>query len=69
MKQRYKSLLETKKTMKNNIELIYRALKKLPKEPQLKLTELVRLDTILNDSMNVIWREINERDKKRYKKD
>ena len=55
--------------MKNNIELIYRALKKLPKESQLKLTELVRLDTILNDSMNVIWREINERDKKRYKKD
>ena len=33
IKKRYKSLLETKKTIKNNIELIYSALKKLPKEP------------------------------------
>ena len=32
IKQRYKSLLETKKTIKNNIELTYSALKKLPKE-------------------------------------
>ena len=32
IKQRYKSLLETKKTIKNNIELINSALKKLPKE-------------------------------------
>ena len=68
-KQRYKSLLETKKTIKNNIELIYSALKKLPKESQPKLIELVRLDTLLNDSISVIWREIYERDKKRYKKD
>ena len=68
IKQRYKSLLETKKTIKNNIELIYRALKKLPKESQSKLTELVRLDTILNDSINATWREIYERDKKGIKK-
>ena len=68
MKQRYKSLLEIKKTIKNNIELIYSALKKLPKESQPKLIELVRLDTILNDSINVIWREIYERDKKGLKK-
>ena len=67
IKQRYKSLLETKKTIKNNIELIYRALKKLPKESQPKLIELVRLDTILNDSISVIWREIYERDKKGIK--
>ena len=40
-KKRYKSLLETKKTIKNNIELIYTALKKLPKELQSKLAELV----------------------------
>ena len=40
IKQRYKSLLETKKTIKNNIELIYSALKKLPKESQPKLIEL-----------------------------
>ena len=69
IKQRFKSLLQTKKTIKNNIELIYSALKKLPNESQQKLTELLRLDTILNDSINVIWREIYERDKKRYKKD
>ena len=68
IKQRYKSLLETKKTIKNNIELINSALKKLPKESQPKLIELVRLDTILNDSINVIWREIYERDKKGIKK-
>ena len=51
IKQRSKSLLETKKTIKNNIELIYTALKKLPKESQSKLTELVRLDTILNTTL------------------
>ena len=54
--------------MKNNIELIYSALKKLPKESQPQLIELVRLDTILNDSISVIWREIYERDKKGMKK-
>ena len=68
VKQRYKSLLDTKKTIKNNIELINSALKKLPNESQPKLTELFRLDTISNDSINVIWREIYERDKKGIKK-
>ena len=68
IKIRYKSLLETKKTIKNNIDSIYSALKKLPNESQSKLIELVRLDTILNDSINVIWREIYERDKKGIKK-
>ena len=48
--------------------MIYSALKKLPKESQPKLIELVRLDTILNDSINVIWHEIYERDKKSIKK-
>ena len=37
IKQRFKSLLKTKKTIKNNIELIYSSLKRLPKEPQPKL--------------------------------
>ena len=68
LEQRYKSLLKTKKTIKNNIELIHKALKKLPKDSQPKLIELVRLDIILNDTINVIWREINERDKKGIKK-
>ena len=48
--------------------MINRALKKLPKESQPKLIELVRLDTILNDSINVIWGEIYETDKKGLKK-
>ena len=48
--------------------MINSALKKLPKESQPKLIELVRLDTILNDSINVVWREIYERDKKGLKK-
>ena len=48
--------------------MVYNTLKKLPKESQPKLIELVRLDTILNDSINVIWREIYERDKKGIKK-
>ena len=68
IKSRYKSLLETKKTIRNNIDSIYNALKKLPKESQPKLIELVRLDTILNDSINVVWHEIYERDKKIIKK-
>ena len=48
--------------------MIHSALKKLPKESQPKLNELVRLDTILNDSIYVIWRAIYERDKKDLKK-
>ena len=48
--------------------MIYNALKKLPKESQPKLIESVRLDAILNGSINVIWREIYERDKKVIKK-
>ena len=34
----------------------------------MKANELIKLDTILNDSINVIWREINDRDKKAIKK-
>ena len=64
IKNRYKSLLETKKTIRNNIDSVYSGLKKLPRESQLKANELFKLDTILNDSINVIWREINDRDKK-----
>ena len=63
IKQRYKSLLETKKTIKYNIELIYSSLKSLPKESQPKLIELIRLSTMLNDSINVIWREMYERER------
>ena len=63
LKKRYKSLLETKKTIKSNTELICSALKKLPKKSQPKLTELIRLDAISNDSINVVWREIYEREK------
>ena len=48
--------------------MVYNALKKLPNEPQSKLIELIRLDTLLNDSINVIWREIYERNKKVTKK-
>ena len=48
--------------------MIYKALKKLPKESQPKLIKLVGLDTILNDSINVILSEMNERDKKGMKK-
>ena len=50
------------KTIKNNIELIFSALKWLPKESQTKLTELIKLDTISNDSINVIWPEIYDRE-------
>ena len=60
IKKRYTSLLQTKRTIKNNIELIYSGLKKLPKESQPKLTELIRLDTISND---IVCREIYEREK------
>ena len=48
--------------------MIYSALRRLPKESQLKLTELIRLDTISNDSINFIWREIYERERKVFKK-
>ena len=48
--------------------MIYSSLKRLPKESQQKLTELIRLDTISNDSINVVWREIYEREKKVFKK-
>ena len=48
--------------------MIFSALKKLPNESQPKLTELIRLDTISNDSINVIWREIYDRERKVFKK-
>ena len=67
-KQRFKSLLKTKKTIKNNIELIFSVLKRLPRESQPKLIELIRLDTISNDSINVVCREIYERQRKPVKK-
>ena len=41
IKQRFQSLLKTKKNIKNNIELINSSLKRLPKEPQLKISELI----------------------------
>ena len=69
IKQRFKSLLKTKKTIKNNIELIYSSLKRLPKEPQPKLIELIRLNTMSNDSINVVWREIYERERKKMDAD
>ena len=68
IKPRFKSLLKTNKTIKNNIELIYSSLKRLPKEPQPKLIELIRLDTMSNDSINVVWREIYKRERKHFKK-
>ena len=68
IKQRFKSLLKTKKTIKNNIELIYSSLKRLPKEPQPKLIELIGLDTISNDSINVVLRKIYETERKTFKK-
>ena len=43
-------------------------LKKLPKEPQPKLIELIRLDTMPNDSINVVWRKMYERERKTFKK-
>ena len=48
--------------------MIYSALKKLPKESQPKPTELIRLDTISNDPINVVWREIYERERERERK-
>ena len=68
IKNRYKSLLETRKTIRNNIDSVYSGLKKLPRQSQLKANQLIKLDTILNDSINVIWREIHDRDKKGIKK-
>ena len=64
IKKRYNTIFEIKKTIKNNIDSIYDALKKLPNESQPKLIELVRLNTILNDSINVVLHEIYERDRK-----
>ena len=48
--------------------MIYSSLKRLPKEPQPKLIELIGLDTISNNSINVIWREIYEREREVFKK-
>ena len=68
IKKRYNSIFEIKKTIKNNINLVYNSLKKLPNGSQPKLIELIRLDTILNDSINVLWHEVYERDRKVFKK-
>ena len=41
--------------------MIHSSLKKLPKEPQPKLIELIRLNTMSNDSINIVWREISKK--------
>ena len=48
--------------------MIFSSLKRLPKESQPKLTELIRLDTTSNDSINVICREIYERERQVFRK-
>ena len=48
--------------------MIHSSLKKLPKELQPKLIELIRLDTISNDSINTLWSEIYDRERKTFKK-
>ena len=48
--------------------MIYSSLKRLPKEPQRKLIGLIRLDTMSNDSINVVWCEIYERERETFKK-
>ena len=68
IKKRHNCVFEIKKTIKNNIDLVYNALKKVPNKSHPKLIQLVRLDTLLNDSINAIWREIYERDRKVFKK-
>ena len=45
--------------------MVYSALKRLSKQSQPKLTKLIRLDAISNDSINVTWREIYERERER----
>ena len=47
--------------------MINSSLKKLPKEPQPKLIEIIRLDTMSNDSINIVWREIYDRERKTFK--
>ena len=48
--------------------MIYSSIKRLPKEPQSKLIELIRLDIMSNDSINVVWREVYGREMKTFKK-
>ena len=48
--------------------MIHSSLKKLPKEPQSKLIELIRLDTVSNDLINIVWREIYDRERKTFRK-
>ena len=48
--------------------MIISALKRLPKVSQPELTELIRLDTISNNSINAKWREIYDRERNVFKK-
>ena len=48
--------------------MIHSSLKNLPKKPQQKLIEIIRLDTMSNDSVNIVWREIYDRERKTFKK-
>ena len=64
----YKKKSNNNKTIRSNIDSVYTGLKRLPSESQLNADELIKLDTILNDSISVIWREIHDRDKKAIKK-
>ena len=53
--------------------MIYSSLKRLPKyivyqKPQPRLIGLIRLETMSNDSINVVWHEIYERERNTFKK-
>ena len=50
----YKKKSNNNKTIRSNIDSVYTGLKRLPSESQLNADELIKLDTILNDSISVI---------------
>ena len=59
--QTIKKLQKLKIDIRNKIQPINNSINKLPRDLQLRLVELAKMDIEINDLINVAWQEIYEK--------
>ena len=62
-----KRLEKAKTKLTNKVEPVYQAMRKLQDDLWLRLVELNKIDTILDDAINVLWYEIYGKNRKMSK--
>ena len=63
-----KKLINLKSTIENNIKSVNKKMRELPKDLQLKLSQLNNIDIIINELINVIWHELHEKKRRGQRK-